>query len=781
MEAAAAVAATRGVALPMPPSQPSRKEWRVVSDNPIRGANNEDLERSKFGQSDERLIYEVRKGSEPADVDFCSITIDASLDNDILQQRLHSVVKQREELQQMEVDLRAQLIARSEIMEMQTSYDSQLKEQANTNVKLQEQLHETEQTLRELERKMDEKERELHAIRIDHEAAWAKEDLLREQNKELATFRRERDNAEAERAQHLKQIHEFQEHIQDKERQFMELQDQNRISQESIMFKDEQLREAQAWISRVQEMDVLQSSTNHNLQAELRERIEQYNQLWLHCQRQYGDMERLQVLIQQLRLELADTRERSGNYSEEQHTSPKEVPHFGQSNGTQLEISGSGVILNGNPESFVSPGTSASQNESVGGVQMAQSLIGMPSYLPPGQVAAVHHHPFVMPPQSHFSHFHSIPALQHWQNQQAASEASQVPNHNQYPSSQSEQNMLRSDASYDYEVSVNGQTLLHSEYLDARSVQPSSNEEAQVLESIDNGYTQVVQPQQALSQISSQFTDVLRLDTHEHNAKTEENNGGTMANHRVEVQGLMMEQTKSGNEIPNNAVVPEVLLVSSGQNSTPILGKASDVTLLDERSLLACIVRTIPPGSNGRIRISSTLPNRLGKMLAPLHWHDYKKKYGKLEDFVASHPEVFVIEEDYIQVREGAQEMIAATSALAKVAAAAAAAATSSSSSYSSKLPSVAVTPMAHQSHRLKKVPSSSKSADNLPIQFSPNKNQHHHSNGGGVQILTKPMELGGANGNGSNPNKSDLGKRPPNFSQKHQGRTNMTSLTSGR
>lgn len=34
------------------------------------------------------------------------------------------------------------------------------------------------------------------------------------------------------------------------------------------------------------------------------------------------------------------------------------------------------------------------------------------------------------------------------------------------------------------------------------------------------------------------------------------------------------------------------------------------------------------------------LPNRLGKMLAPLRWHDYKKKYGKLDDFVASHPEV---------------------------------------------------------------------------------------------------------------------------------------------
>lgn len=38
------------------------------------------------------------------------------------------------------------------------------------------------------------------------------------------------------------------------------------------------------------------------------------------------------------------------------------------------------------------------------------------------------------------------------------------------------------------------------------------------------------------------------------------------------------------------------------------------------------------------------LPNRLGKMLSPLHWHDYKKKYGRLDDFVASHPEVRPVE-----------------------------------------------------------------------------------------------------------------------------------------
>ena len=63
---------------------------------------------------------------------------------------------------------------------------------------------------------------------------------------------------------------------------------QHRIAQEAILYKDEQLREAHSWIARVQEMDALQSTTNHSLQAELRERTEQYNQLWVGCQRQVG-------------------------------------------------------------------------------------------------------------------------------------------------------------------------------------------------------------------------------------------------------------------------------------------------------------------------------------------------------------------------------------------------------------------------------------------------------------------------------------------------------------
>jgi hypothetical protein len=43
------------------------------------------------------------------------------------------------------------------------------------------------------------------------------------------------------------------------------------------------LREAHAWMARVQEMDTLQSQT---MQAELRDRTEQFNQYWISFQQQ---------------------------------------------------------------------------------------------------------------------------------------------------------------------------------------------------------------------------------------------------------------------------------------------------------------------------------------------------------------------------------------------------------------------------------------------------------------------------------------------------------------
>lgn len=50
--------------------------------------------------------------------------------------------------------------------------------------------------------------------------------------------------------------------------------------------------------------------------------------------------------IQQLQLELADARERSGSYSEDSRisqTSSKDMPTFGQNNGNQLDVNGGGA------------------------------------------------------------------------------------------------------------------------------------------------------------------------------------------------------------------------------------------------------------------------------------------------------------------------------------------------------------------------------------------------------------------------------------------------------
>ncbi|KAH0704483.1 uncharacterized protein [Solanum tuberosum] len=830
----AAAAAARGVALPVSSAQAARKEWRAVSEQSVRNSGSEETERSRLGQSDERLIYE--QGREPVDVDFCSITIDGTPNNDILQQRLLAVVKQKEEFHQMEVELRAQLFARSEIMEIRNSFDAQIKEHVTANVKLQDQIHERDQRNYELERRMEEKERELNAIRLDHEAAWAKEDLLREQSKELQTYRRERDNSEAERAQHIKQIHDLQEHIQEKERQFIELQEQHRIAQETILFKDEQIRDAQTWMTRVQEFDAVQ-------QGELRERTEQYNQLWLAYQRQFGEMERLHMHMQQLQLELAEAR--GGTYSEGSQVSnlnSKDASHLGQNNGSQLNASGSSTpgessigLQNGtveNAPSFASTGHVSTQSDHVHGMPVApSSLLGMTTYLPPGQIAALH--PYVMHqqgippplpshvPQSHVGHFHSVPAvssLQHWPNQQAAPEGSQISNHNQY-TLQPQSTLPRSDSQYDHETTVNGQSLLNvNQGIETQdSVVPASSEDGQELQSVDKNYLSGVQTHQTLHQISSQFNGALRLDSHEHNNETEVNNVNSSANYVLESQGLRMGEfssnaDKSSAEISNNvhnstesvmdtvssAVLTETY-VAGGQKNAYAVGKSAEVNLLDEKALLACIVRTIPPGSGGRIRISSTLPNRLGKMLAPLHWHDYKKKYGKLDEFVANHPELFVIDGDFIQLRGGAQEIIAATAAAAKVAAAAAA-----PSSYSSLLPPIAVTPMP-QNHRLKRVPSveptsekavfkdyavvrPANSSDNLQNQIS---NGASFSSTGGisnVKILTKPrdqMELNASEaraassvqlnlGNGASADKNDMGSSQNKVSSHGRPGTNL-------
>ncbi|XP_010048647.1 uncharacterized protein LOC104437401 isoform X1 [Eucalyptus grandis] len=783
MEAPAGVATNRAGSSPM---SSSRMEWRAVSEHqPIRSSGNEDLERPRLGQSDERTIYEVQQGRQH--LDFCTITIDGNSGDDLLE-RLQSIARKREDFQHLEIELRAQMIAKSEIAEMKTSFESKIKEREDAAVKLQEQLHESEQAIHDLERRMEERDRELIAIKRDNEAAWAKEDLLREQKKELATFRRERDHSEAERMQHLQQIQDLQEHIQDKERQVMDLQEQYRVAQETIIYKEDQLREAQAWIARVQEMDALQS---HSFQAELRERTEQCNQLWMGWQRQVAEIERFHVhAMQQLQLELADLRERCGSFTDESRipqTNMKDASQFGQINDNQLDSNGSSgntVALSSDNSGSASSNGSSQMDHATGVPLGSSSPLGLPAYLPPAQVSSLH--PFAMHqrgipqsvpsnvPHSQLDQYQSIPSLsanQQWQNQQDVSGEAHVSKHIQHSESQNEQNLLKSDSGYRYEMNVNGEVVQReytdvpvSQVIELNSVISSSTGEAKVTESIDRGYLGSSQPKQSLNQISSQFHDALTLDSHQQSTESKEENVSSGTNQEIEAQAFKAEQPTptsvhpansdaSGNNHAVDEIAPEIV-IPTGKATKSTGGRNSETNLLDERSLLACIVRTVPPG--GKIRISSTLPNRLGKMLAPLHWHDYKRKYGKLDEFVASHPEFFVIEGDYIQLREGAQEMIAATAAVAKVAAAAAV-----SSPHSSSMPSVALTPMAQARLR------SASSIDSKQMNASENSfnviedslrlpTMHMHSNGinfsitgstSKVTVLSKSKDALGSNG----------------------------------
>ncbi|KAI3699226.1 hypothetical protein L2E82_43371 [Cichorium intybus] len=88
---------------------------------------------------------------------------------------------------------------------MQERFDSQTKEQIIASVKLKEQLREREKAIMDLQRDL------MIKIKSFMQLYW--------------TMKLERDNSEAERAQHLQKIHDLQEHVQEKERQFLELQE----------------------------------------------------------------------------------------------------------------------------------------------------------------------------------------------------------------------------------------------------------------------------------------------------------------------------------------------------------------------------------------------------------------------------------------------------------------------------------------------------------------------------------------------------------------------------
>ncbi|XP_048545807.1 uncharacterized protein LOC125524820 isoform X1 [Triticum urartu] len=717
----------------------ARKEWRAVPDAPLRTNGAEDAaERVKMAQSEGRAIYQDESGGLD---DFCSITIDGTggLSEDILQQRLQSIVRQREELQQVEIDLRAQAIAHPQIIEVQRRFGEATKEHLVAAEKLKEQLHEREKYILELEMKLDDTHRELDALKIDHQTVWANQDLLREQTKEIASFRRERDNSEAERAQHLKQIHDLQEHLREKESQYLALEEQHRVAQDNILYKDEQLRDAHAWITRVQEMDILQSQS---LQAELRERTDQFGQCWATFQQQYVEMQQgFLHTIQRLQLELIELRDRTGEQED-----VSQAAQEGSAEASYVQSKGSNMAANGSALADGNQSTNDSfKGNNAHAVPVVPSLLGLSGFVPPGQMAGMHSymlHPQGIPqslasPNSGVPQFGTFqPTIQptmHWPNQQEAQAASQTPDATNYHPSQSDQNALQPAAlqpaaSNNVELSSGQSQVTHPENLTAHgeqeqrstSVVAESTQEPKVMES--NVTEHFYNEEQKAHDSSSNASSTGKFERQEERS---ESKGEKVASGKQPVEHVPRKQNQASDsagsttqihmnnmapELKSNVVNQSDTLTSAGGGVGSLLPK--EPVLLDERCLLACIVRAVPAGSDNRIRISSTLPNRLGKMLAPLHWHDYKKSYGKLDDFVASHNELFVIEGDFIHLREGAQQIISATTAAAKIAAAAAAA---SSASYSSLLPSVAVTPVAHTTRQKRGPVVDSRSSNSMP------------------------------------------------------------------
>ncbi|KAJ4774746.1 RNA polymerase II degradation factor [Rhynchospora pubera] len=652
MEASSA----RGGSLLASSSQPPRKEWRAVSDGSYRTSGSEE-------------------GADMAE--YCSIAIDGinGLSNELLQQRLQEVVRQREEIQHLELELRAQAIARPQIEEAQDSFDAQLNEHAATIAKLKEQLQERDKYILDIELKLQDKDRELRTLQIDNEAAWAKDDLLREQNKELATFRRERDDIEAERAQHLQQIHDLQERLHS-------LEEQHRATHDNLIFKEEQLREAHTWISRVQEIDALQSTTNQTLQAELRERTEQFNQFWLGFQRQYAEMERHHLqAIQQLQLELA-------LYKDGSKAAPEKADS--KANIDNLTVNGNSAISNGNVDGSKKPEQGSSLP------QVGQSpLLGLgPTYIPPPQITYMLHPSQGIPSRSlsptnsslQLGSFQVVPAIpsmpaQFWPAPEAMPEETQVTTQGKFEQSEVSKNLGKKNSIQsqvdlsNQQKQISGLVTIQSgeksQAIESNKTQTSSLKEAAEFTIVNSTYNSGTS---GLQFGSADLTSILE----NHESTTAISSQRQEANTTVESG----KNARNYTEVASNVNIPK------------------ELPLLDERSLLACIVRAIPPGPNNQIKISTTLPNRLAKMLAPLHWHDYMKHYGKLDDFVARHRELFVIEGDFIRLREGAHQIISATNAAAQVAAAAAA----SPASYSSFLPPVALTPVA-QTSRQKRSP----------------------------------------------------------------------------
>lgn len=816
------------------------------SANLISGVGGLASPRQNMSQPDDATIYEIKhvqQSNRQLGTDLASLSIDSEMNNseESIQQRLHDIARQREQLQQLEIDLRAQFIARAEVVQIQSGFDEQAKQHASIVANLQEQLEERDHQIHELEQQLEERQRQLRVNQIEtNEAVWAKDGLLREQNNELATLRRECETAmseqkataaqlDTERVQRTAEIEELKERLCEKDRQIHEMEEQRRTAQEMLLYKDEQLREAQAWAARIQELDAMRLSSSHTLQVELRDRTDQFNQLWLGCQRQLADAERYYLqTIQHLQLQLAEAREQSQVCKENtahNQIDAKEKKHSYSENkgGSQYDVNGdmaskiskngssmvmnqakAGMIPNGSVDGavpLVLLRDMPAKAEHAAGLPVAPSpVFGMGAILPSDPMGMMHQFSMhqqgipqnlqpsgVQVAQPAFGQFQSVSAIVPPQQLMTPQQHQQpIQNNHQYlhqhQPSQTQRFPLRQQSHPNYQVNSKSQ-VLHTKHQDFQT-HPQQNqtgadivdvqkeqqaqklkeeEEEQKLSSLlQEEYNEhAPQPQEASGlqqsdQTCQQESQAMPIHLHfqpsEQSRRLDQQQLPSFSQHQTmiqqpkgqigvqdreyESQNLTNQQNKSINTEQVGTVSHTSVSVSPSQSfggsshfqpcvpdcknisettdlQSPALqlphksvaldgyNKASDPALFDERSLLACFVRVIPAEASARIRISSTLPNRLGKMLAPNHWHDYKKQYGRIDEFVASHPELFVIEGDLIHLREGAHATISATTAVAKVAAAAAAAA---SPIGTGRLPTVAVTPVAQsQVHRLRK------------------------------------------------------------------------------
>lgn len=819
------------------------------SANLISGVGGLASPRQNMSQPDDATIYEIKhvqQSNRQLGTDLASLSIDSEMNNseESIQQRLHDIARQREQLQQLEIDLRAQFIARAEVVQIQSGFDEQAKQHASIVANLQEQIEARDHQIHELEQQLEERQRQLRVNQIETNEAvsqvWAKDGLLREQNNELATLRRECETAmseqkataaqlDTERVQHTAEIEELKERLCEKDRQIHEMEEQRRTAQEMLLYKDEQLREAQAWAARIQELDAMRLSSSHTLQVELRDRTDQFNQLWLGCQRQLADAERYYLqTIQHLQLQLAEAREQSQVCKENtahNQIDAKEKKHSYSENkgGSQYDVNGdmaskvskngssmvmnqakAGMIPNGSVDGavpLVLLRDMPAKAEHAAGLPVAPSpVFGMGAILPSDPMGMMHQFSMhqqgipqnlqpsgVQVAQPAFGQFQSISAIVPPQQLMTPQQHQQpIQNNHQYlhqhQPSQTQRFPLRQQSHPNYQVNSKSQ-VLHTKHQDFHThsqqnqtggdiVDVQKEQEAQKLKEEEEGqklssllqeeYNEhAPQPQEASGlqqsdQTCQQESQAMPIHLHfqpsEQSRRLDQQQLPSFSQHQTmiqqpkgqigvqdreyESQNLTNQQNKSINTEQIGTVSHTSVSVSPSQSfggsshfqpcvpdcknisettdlQSPALqlphksaaldgyNKASDPALFDERSLLACFVRVIPAEASARIRISSTLPNRLGKMLAPNHWHDYKKQYGRIDEFVASHPELFVIDGDLIHLREGAHATISATTAVAKVAAAAAAAA---SPIGTGRLPTVAVTPVAHsQVHRLRK------------------------------------------------------------------------------